>query len=369
MYVKNKILRYKGLWFGACLIIILASLSASPGQAQEITPTSQVPVVRAVMFWMDTCGHCHYVLDEVLPPLQSRYGEQLDIFLIELKSAEDFDRLYQTAAAFGIAKEMVGVPFLVIGDRVLIGSDQIPAELPGLIEQYLAEGGVDTPNLPTAQTPTPVIVAQGSENQPPVQASNDPVEAVPYSNGFTLAILVIVGMAASLLFIGLTFVRGVPALPRIFSMRWIETAISLLCLIGLGVAGYLAYVETQAVQAVCGPVGDCIAVQSSPYARLYGVLPVGILGILGYLGILAGWFYPRLRRDRLARYAPLIVFGMTILGVLFSLYLTFLEPFVIRAVCIWCITSAVIMTVLLYLSLKPALQAMQALQEMGDTYV
>ena len=46
-------------------------------------------------------------------------------------------------------------------------------------------------------------------------------------------------------------------------------------------AGYLTYVETQLVQAVCGPVGDCNAVQSSSYARLFGVLPVGVLGASG----------------------------------------------------------------------------------------
>jgi len=177
-----------------------------------------------------------------------------------------------------------------------------------------------------------------------------------------------IGMIASLLFAGVAFLRGTPALPRIFSMHWIETALPVLCLIGLGVAGYLAYMETQAVQAICGPVGDCNAVQSSPFARLFGILPVGVVGIAGYLAILAAWFYPRLRRDRIAPYMPLIVFGMTIFGVLFSLYLTFLEPFVIQAVCIWCITSAVIMTLLLLLSLKPALQTIQCLQEADDTH-
>jgi uncharacterized membrane protein len=57
------------------------------------------------------------------------------------------------------------------------------------------------------------------------------------------------------------------------------------------------------------------------------------------------------------------VFGMTAFGVLFSLYLTFLEPFVIRAVCAWCITSSVIMTLLMLLSLKPARQSIQKLKK------
>lgn len=54
------------------------------------------------------------------------------------------------------------------------------------------------------------------------------------------------------------------------------------------------------------------------------------------------------------------LFGFTLFGVLFSLYLTYLEPFVIRAVCIWCLISAVIITLLLLLSLDPAVQAITA---------
>lgn len=388
-------------WLGAGFItfVLLAAL-AYPAQAGQST---QPPVVRAVMLWLEDCGHCQYVLEEVLPPLQAQYGEQFEIILVQLVTTEDFDRLYQTAVAFGIAKEKVGVPFLVIGEQALMGSRQISEELPGLIEQYLAQGGVDYPDLPSladilptikntadsttptevlcnpttpcpadlpmAQTTTPPAVAQLPESHPPEQVPDNPIQSVPYSNGFTLAMLVMLGMVASLLFAGVAFVRFLPGLPRILSMRWTEPAFPLLCLVGLGVAGYLAYVETQAVQAICGPVGDCNTVQSSPYARLFGVLPVGVLGILGYLAILAGWLYPRLRRDRWARYAPLAILGMTVFGVLFSLVLTFLEIFVIKAVCIWCITSAVIMTLLLLLSMKPALWAMQALKDAESTVV
>jgi len=110
-------------------------------------------------------------------------------------------------------------------------------------------------------------------------------------------------------------------------------------------------------------MGDCNAVQSSEYARLFGILPVGVLGVIGYLLILAAWATPQLQRNRLAAYMPLAVFGMALFGVFFSLYLTYLEPFVIRAVCMWCVTSAVIMTLLLLLSLKPALQAIQRLRK------
>jgi uncharacterized membrane protein len=190
--------------------------------------------------------------------------------------------------------------------------------------------------------------------------------AAPQSNGFALALVIMAGMVAALVYTAVAIVRSSQDGPVDPPASWQRWLVPLLALAGLGVAGYLAYVETRQVAAVCGPVGDCNSVQSSPYARLFGFLPVGVLGALGYLAILAAWLYCRRRSDRLpettggrlARYAPVAVFGMALFGVLFSLYLTYLEPFVIGAVCVWCLTSAVIMTLLLVLSSRPALAAL-----------
>jgi len=120
---------------------------ATSTSAPSATPTPR-PVVHAVLFWMDGCPHCHEIINNVLPPLQQKYGDKLNIHLIEVKSQQDVDQLYQLGAALNIPKQDVGVPFLVIGDKVLVGSAQIPAELPGLIEKHLAADGVDYPNLP-----------------------------------------------------------------------------------------------------------------------------------------------------------------------------------------------------------------------------
>jgi uncharacterized membrane protein len=84
-----------------------------------------------------------------------------------------------------------------------------------------------------------------------------------------------------------------------------------------------------------------------------------MLGAIGYLMILVTWGYQRLRQGRTADWAALAMFGIALFGVLFSLYLTYLEPFVIKAVCIWCITSAVIMTLLMLFTLSPAQQALK----------
>ena len=115
---------------------------------------------------------------------------------------------------------------------------------------------------------------------------------------------------------------------------------------------------------MCGPVGDCNAVQASPFAKLFGFLPVGLLGAVGYIGIIVAWFVGRGRKGGLSRLAPLLVFVMALFGVLFTIYLTYLELFVIHAVCIWCLSSAVLMALVLILSVGPALEALQTEEEL-----
>lgn len=335
------------------VILLAVSLTFSSASAQAEAP----PVVHAVMFWMDGCPHCHEVLDNVLPPLQEKYGAQFDLVLIEVSTTQDIEALYKVAASYNISKEQTGVPFLVIGEHVLVGSQQIPDELPSLIETYLAQGGVDFPSIPILVDLLPQTSPASSPTSSLPDAAEPPLLAdtatlAPehmQSDGFTLAIVIMIGMGLALLYSLIAFAMGKTfALPA-----WGDWLIPTLIVIGIGVAAYLSYVETQSVEAVCGPVGDCNAVQQSRYATLFGFLPVGVLGLLGYLGMLAAWLM-RKYLPKLAKPADLAFFGMAVFAVLFSLYLTYLEPFVIQAVCIWCLTSAVIVTLLLLLGTPPA---------------
>jgi thiol-disulfide isomerase/thioredoxin len=76
----------------------------------------QLPAVRIVMFWANGCPHCHAILDQVLPPLQAQYGDQLQVHLIEVSPEATLQRFFQVAAALGIDQNDVFVPFLMIGD-------------------------------------------------------------------------------------------------------------------------------------------------------------------------------------------------------------------------------------------------------------
>lgn len=129
--------------------------------------------------------------------------------------------------------------------------------------------------------------------------------------------------------------------------RRLAIAILVLALIGTGVAGYLTYVHYEGLKVLCTNSG-CGTVQSSRYAELAGI-PVAVLGLLGYLGILGSLVIP----GDLGRFAG---FAIALVGFLFSMYLTYRELFTIHAVCEWCVSSAVLMTLLAILTSVRALR-------------
>ena len=79
--------------------------------------------------------------------------------------------------------------------------------------------------------------------------------------------------------------------------------------------------------------------------------------VYAVLFFLVAWLIAHIRHVHLARFARAVLCGMVLLGVLFSIYLTFWEPFAIGATCIWCLTSAVIMPLLFELTMLSAPQA------------
>lgn len=124
--------------------------------------------------------------------------------------------------------------------------------------------------------------------------------------------------------------------------RGLRIAIGVLCLIGIGVASYLTYTHYEGLRVLCLSSGGCETVQQSVYSKLDGV-PVAVLGLAGYIGILFTLFI----RNDLGRAAG---FGLALVGFLFSAYLTYREIFTIKAICQWCVSSAVIMTILVILT-------------------
>jgi uncharacterized membrane protein/thiol-disulfide isomerase/thioredoxin len=377
------------------IIFVTLLIASSPVFYNFAEHDETKPVVDAVLFYSPTCGHCHFVITEVLPPLMEQYGDQLNIVGIDVTQATGHSLFIAALKYFNL--ESGGVPFLVLGNTYLMGSVDIPEKLPGLIVQYLAQGGRDWPPIPGLQE---ALVNIQSTLEPTIESSPAPqttlvttqvasIAETPASltptftstprvggallvndvllnswehikndpTGNVIAIVVLIGMVFSVIG-GIFYFKRLDIIDLRNTTSWL---IPLLCLAGIGVASYLSYVEITQARAICGPVGDCNTVQQSEYARLFGILPIGILGITGYMLILVTWIIGRSANRRKAAYSCLFLVGMSALGVIFSIYLTFLEPFVIGATCAWCLTSAIIMTIMFLLNIAPGRSAFQTL--------
>jgi uncharacterized membrane protein len=120
-----------------------------------------------------------------------------------------------------------------------------------------------------------------------------------------------------------------------------------LTLLGLAVSGYLTWVKLTGNTASCGTVGDCQSVNNSRYAEIGGV-PIALFGALGYLALLAALTVER-RWPSFSETARLAAFGVSLVGTLYSAYLTYIEVAVLRAICPYCVASAIAMTAILFL--------------------
>jgi len=127
------------------------------------------------------------------------------------------------------------------------------------------------------------------------------------------------------------------------SVRALRVTMIVLATVGLGVASYLTYVHYSGAPPVCTAGGSCLKVQTSIYSKLAGV-PVALMGLIGYVAIVVSLLAPENETTRFATLA------FTIAGFGFSAYLTYRELFSIHAVCEWCASSAVIMTILMLLA-------------------
>jgi uncharacterized membrane protein len=128
-----------------------------------------------------------------------------------------------------------------------------------------------------------------------------------------------------------------------------RAASAAVALTGLAIAAYLTIVHYAGGEPVCAVAHGCATVQQSDYAHLAGI-PVALLGLLGYVAILAS-----LARDgepwrTATAFLALAGFGC-------SAWLTYVEVVRLDAICIWCVGSAVCMTLLAALSVGRVLSA------------
>ena len=128
-----------------------------------------------------------------------------------------------------------------------------------------------------------------------------------------------------------------------------ESALVVFSGAGVAIAGYLSWVAVEGPDAiVCGP-GNCGAVQSSEYAEI-GTVPVAMLGLTMYVLLLLLAVVRRFRDDA-PRVTGVWIFSLALAGTAYSAYLTYVELFVIDAICSWCVASALVVTATFVLAL------------------
>lgn len=398
------------LLIGLIILLLLTGLSIGTVSAQE------EPKVRALFFYSPTCQFCQQVMSQDLPPLFEQYGDQLIILGVDVSTQIGSEFLQAALGQIEDPPDRIGVPLMLIADKVLIGAIQIPQELPGMIESGLSTSGIAWPDLPavqeylfsqgfideqgqdTLESPQAVQVTEATATPEPTETPQDtpedtpqstatstlpaptktPVETLPEENSAItlldpnapayepgsvmdrfmqdkiangIAVLVLLVMIGVVVWIGFQFMQA--ATPRI----WPAWILPVLLIVGFAIAVYLGLIEVTGDEAICGPVGDCNAVQQSKYAKLFGVIPVAILGMLGYISIGISWVVSLKTTGKVQFYAKMAMFLFALFGILFFIYLTFLEPFVIGATCAWCISSAIIMTLINLITTPIALHA------------
>jgi uncharacterized membrane protein len=129
---------------------------------------------------------------------------------------------------------------------------------------------------------------------------------------------------------------------------WVTSII--LSILGLLDSTYLTWIKVTHNEASCiKGVGDCFSVNTSAYSEWHGI-PVALIGVLGYASILV-ILLMSIRISFLSLNGSLIIFGLTLIGVAFSAYLTYIEVAILKTICPYCILSALMMLSLFVISI------------------
>jgi len=132
-------------------------------------------------------------------------------------------------------------------------------------------------------------------------------------------------------------------------MKNVVRGMIILSLFGLGDSGYLTWKHVQGASPFC-PRGGCDLVLTSHYAEVWGI-PLALIGALGYGGILALSLWAHWAEEPGLRKALSGLLVFSTIGFLVSLVLVYLQLFVLKSICIWCMASALTMTTIFLLTL------------------
>ena len=130
--------------------------------------------------------------------------------------------------------------------------------------------------------------------------------------------------------------------------KWLYRASIALVIVGLLVSIYMTIYKVTSNDSMCLGSGDCSIVNASRYSEVNGI-PVAVIGILGYVAILGVLIYEK-RIPFFQENGTLMIFGMALTGFLFTVWLIYVEVALLKALCPFCLTSQVSMTLIFIMS-------------------
>lgn len=123
--------------------------------------------------------------------------------------------------------------------------------------------------------------------------------------------------------------------------------ITLLAVLGILVSGYLTWTHYSGEPIICGGQSSCEDVNNSRYAFI-GPIPVSALGLVAYIALL---ILSLIKSDEERQWPAVLTFGIALIGVMFQWYLFYIEIAVLHAICYWCVSSQIAITLIFILAL------------------
>lgn len=141
---------------------------------EVVLPTPE-PTVEALVF-IDT-GHPDFQeLNTFLVSLNQTYAGQLQFMAVDISNDQNAAALGELHEAMGVEPPEAGTPQMLVDHRLLVGVDEIAAQLPGLVEEYLAQGGVRIPAWEELVGGEPAATAEPGE---PTSTAEPPMGREP----------------------------------------------------------------------------------------------------------------------------------------------------------------------------------------------
>lgn len=157
---------------------------------------AQKAQVTVIYFWMQDCAHCEKMLNSLLPEMYLTYGDQVYFYPIELKEISEIDIFYQMAERLGVPKNNIGVPLMIISDKVLYGN-QIENNLKKSIDSSLQKNPYTFVAIPEFEENLPEFL-RNKQVDHTINMSNQSNNTLPIRSPFPLAF--VIGMPFVLIF-------------------------------------------------------------------------------------------------------------------------------------------------------------------------